>query len=64
MIDRATIAKINEAAQIYDVVSEFVNLKKSGSGWKGLCPFHDDRSPSFTVYIGTWRPIRPLMVHQ
>ena len=49
MIDRATIAKINEAAQIYDVVSEFVNLKKSGSGWKGLCPFHDDRSPSFTV---------------
>lgn len=49
MIDRATIARINEAAQIYDVVSEFVNLKKSGSGWKGLCPFHDDRSPSFTV---------------
>jgi DNA primase len=49
MIDRATIAKINEAAQIYDVVSEFVNLKKSGAGWKGLCPFHDDRSPSFTV---------------
>mgnify|MGYP002852042296 CR=1 FL=1 len=49
MIDRATIARINEAAQIYDVVSEFVNLKKSGAGWKGLCPFHDDRSPSFTV---------------
>lgn len=49
MIDRGTIDKVLEAAQIYDVVSEFVSLKKAGSGYKGLCPFHDDRSPSFIV---------------
>lgn len=49
MIDRGTIDKVLETAQIYDVVSEFVSLKKAGAGYKGLCPFHDDRSPSFIV---------------
>ena len=49
MIDRATVDKIIDAARIYDVVSEFVTLKKSGVNYKGLCPFHDDRNPSFMV---------------
>ncbi len=49
MIDRATVDKIVDAARIYDVVSEFVTLKKSGVNYKGLCPFHDDRNPSFMV---------------
>ncbi len=38
-----------EAAQIVDVVSDFVTLKKAGANYKGLCPFHDDRTPSFMV---------------
>ncbi|MCF0201978.1 MAG: DNA primase, partial [Bacteroidaceae bacterium] len=49
MIDRLTIAKIMDAADIYDVVSEFVSLKKAGANYKGLCPFHNDRTPSFIV---------------
>ena len=49
MIDRATVDRIMDAARIYDVVSEFVTLKKSGVNYKGLCPFHDDRNPSFMV---------------
>ena len=49
MIDRATVDKIIDAARIVDVVGEFVTLKKSGVNYKGLCPFHDDRNPSFMV---------------
>ena len=49
MIDRTTVDKILDAAQIVDVVSEFVTLRKSGVNYKGLCPFHDDRNPSFMV---------------
>ena len=49
MIDRLTIERIKEAADIVDVVSEFVSLKRSGSNYKGLCPFHNDRTPSFYV---------------
>lgn len=49
MIDRITTDKIIEAAQIVDVVSDFVTLRKSGANYKGLCPFHDDRTPSFMV---------------
>ncbi len=49
MIDRATIDRIMDATNIVDVVSEFVSLRKSGTSYKGLCPFHDDRTPSFSV---------------
>lgn len=49
MIDRATVDRIKEAANIVDVVSEFVTLKKSGANYKGLCPFHDEKTPSFMV---------------
>lgn len=49
MIDRATVEKITEAANIVDVVSEFVSLRRAGASYKGLCPFHDDTTPSFYV---------------
>ena len=49
MIDRQTIDRILDAANIVDVVSEFVTLRKSGMNYKGLCPFHDDTTPSFYV---------------
>ena len=48
-IDRLTIERIKEAADIVDVVSEFVTLKRAGSKYKGLCPFHNDSNPSFYV---------------
>lgn len=49
MIDRQTVEKIKDAANIVDVVSEFVTLRKSGASYKGLCPFHNEKTPSFTV---------------
>ena len=49
MIDRATIDKIMDATNIVDVVGEFVTLRKAGVNYKGLCPFHDDKTPSFMV---------------
>ena len=49
MIDRLTVDKIIDAANIVGVVGEFVNLRKAGVNYKGLCPFHDDKTPSFMV---------------
>ena len=49
MIDRATVERILDAADIVDVVSEFVTLRKRGVNYVGLCPFHDDKTPSFYV---------------
>ncbi len=49
MIDYQTVQKIKDAANIVDVVSEFVTLKRSGSNYKGLCPFHNEKTPSFFV---------------
>ena len=49
MIDQATIDRIMDAAQIEDVVSEFVTLRRRGVNLVGLCPFHDDKTPSFYV---------------
>ena len=48
-IPQDIVDKIEDAANIVDVVSDFVTLKKAGANLKGLCPFHDDRTPSFIV---------------
>ena len=47
MIDSQTVERIKDASNIVDVVSEFVTLRKSGSNYKGLCPFHNEKTPSF-----------------
>ena len=49
MIDQATIDRILDTAQIVDVVSEFVTLRKRGVNYIGLCPFHNEKTPSFSV---------------
>jgi DNA primase len=49
MIDRSTVERILDAAQIVDVVQEFVPLKRRGVNFLGLCPFHNEKTPSFTV---------------
>ena len=49
MIDQATIDRINDAAQIADVVSDYVTLRRRGVNMIGLCPFHNEKTPSFTV---------------
>lgn len=49
MIDQATVTRIFDAAQITEVVSDFVTLRKRGVNFLGLCPFHNEKTPSFTV---------------
>lgn len=49
MIDRATVDRIFEAAKIEEVVSDYVSLRKRGVNYIGLCPFHNEKTPSFTV---------------
>lgn len=48
-IDQETVNKILDTADIVDVVSDFVKLRRAGANYKGLCPFHDERTPSFSV---------------
>jgi len=49
MIDQPTIDRITETAQIQDVVGDYVTLRKRGVNLLGLCPFHNEKTPSFTV---------------
>ena len=49
MIPQSTIDRIVDAANIVDVVSDYVTLRRAGASYKGLCPFHDDKTPSFSV---------------
>lgn len=49
MIDRTTIDRVMAAADIVDVVGEFVTLRRAGANFKGLCPFHNEKTPSFMV---------------
>ncbi len=48
-MDQSTIDRIIDAADIVDVVSGYVTLRRAGASYKGLCPFHDDKTPSFYV---------------
>lgn len=49
MIDHTTVERIVDVARIEEVVSDYVTLRKSGTNYKGLCPFHDEKTPSFMV---------------
>ena len=49
MITRSTIDKVFDAARVEEVISDFVQLKKAGSNFKGLSPFSEERTPSFMV---------------
>ena len=49
MIPQSTIDRIVDASNIVDVVSDYVTLRRAGASYKGLCPFHDDKTPSFSV---------------
>ncbi len=49
MIDPGTVSRIIDAAEITDVVGDFVNLKRRGVNYLGICPFHNEKTPSFTV---------------
>ncbi len=49
MIDQQTIGRIIDAAEITDVISDFINLRKRGVNYLGLCPFHNEKTPSFTI---------------
>lgn len=51
MIDQDTIERLREQVDLHGVISRFVDLKKAGANWIGRCPFHDDRTPSFTVPV-------------
>ncbi|MDQ2979973.1 MAG: CHC2 zinc finger domain-containing protein, partial [Acidobacteriota bacterium] len=48
-INDSVLAELRSASDIVEVISEHTRLKKAGRSWKGLCPFHNERTPSFTV---------------
>lgn len=50
---KASIQALREQADIVDIISKYVPLKKAGAYYKGCCPFHDEKTPSFTVHKGT-----------
>lgn len=49
MIDPVTVERIIETAQITEVIQDFISLKRRGANFLGLCPFHNEKTPSFTV---------------
>lgn len=50
MIDRSVIEELKMRNNIEDVISSYVHLTRAGQNMKGLCPFHSERTPSFTVF--------------
>jgi DNA primase len=48
-LSRDSVARVREAADVLDVVGDHVRLKKRGRSWEGLCPFHEEKTPSFSV---------------
>lgn len=49
MIDKATVDRIYSAADIVEVIGDFVTLKKKGVNYQACCPFHNEKTPSFVV---------------
>ena len=56
MIDRETIDRIYAAANIVDIIGEYVTLKRKGVNYQACCPFHNEKTPSFVVSPSPWRP--------
>ncbi len=52
MIPNEVVDKIRDSTDIVSLVSQYVTLKKAGANYKGLCPFHQEKTPSFTVHPG------------
>ena len=48
-VDDELIEKVKDYSDIVDIVSDYVQLRRSGANYVGLCPFHNEKSPSFTV---------------
>ena len=49
MIDKETVERILDTADIVEVVSDFVHLRRRGANYIGLCPFHNEKTPSFSA---------------
>lgn len=49
MIDASTVERIKDVADIVEVVGDYVHLTRRGANFMGLCPFHNERTPSFSV---------------
>ena len=49
LVSAASVREVRSRADVVQVVGEFVNLKRAGTRFKGLCPFHNEKTPSFTV---------------
>jgi DNA primase len=47
---RDAVAEVRDRTEIVDLVSSYVQLKKTGRSWKGLCPFHQEKTPYFVVF--------------
>ncbi|MHC4339631.1 MAG: DNA primase [Planctomycetota bacterium] len=54
-IPEEVIQSVQDAVDIVDIISRFVTLKRSGSSYKGLCPFHEEKTPSFSVFPSSGR---------
>ena len=52
-IPKEVVEEIRQRNDIVDVISSYVNLKRAGSNYSGLCPFHNEKTPSFTVFPAT-----------
>ena len=53
LIPREVVEDVRNRNDIVDVISSYVNLKRAGSNYQGLCPFHNEKTPSFTVFTAT-----------
>ena len=62
MIDKATVQKIKDTADIVEVVSDYVHLTRRGSNYMGLCPFHNERTPSFLSIKAVTSAIASLVI--